>query len=75
MANHPAVSQTDGVPTEYSRGARAEGYDHIGDPTWNPGEGGAAPAAARVIHAGVGNTCGTGAFGVADPATLAFATT
>jgi hypothetical protein len=48
----------------------AEGYNHIGDPTWNRG---------RVLLPlecydpnGGGNTCGTGSFGLVDPTTLAW---
>jgi len=48
----------------------AEGYNHIGDLTWNGG---------RVLlpmecydPAAGGNTCGNGAFGIADPGTLAW---
>jgi hypothetical protein len=51
----------------------AEGYNHIGDPTWNPGEGGRVLLPLECYDPVTGdNTCGTGAFGVADPATLAF---
>ena len=52
--------------------ARDEGYNHIGDPTWNGGEGGSVLLPLECYVPGVGNTCGTGAFGVADPATLGF---
>ena len=69
----PQLSQTAGVPTGIPAAVRAaEGYDHIGDPTWNPGEGGRLLLPLECYTPGVGNTCGTGAFGVADPATLAF---
>ena len=68
----PDLRQTAGVgaaiPTEVKT---LEGYNHIGDPTWNRGEGGRVllPMECYDPAAG-GNTCGTGAFGVADPATL-----
>jgi hypothetical protein len=51
----------------------SEGYNHIGDITWDRREGG------RVLlplecyypgHPGGANTCGTGSIGVADPITL-----
>jgi hypothetical protein len=51
---------------------RAEGYNHIGDPTWNLGEGGRVILPLECFTPGVGNTCGTGSFGVANPATLGF---
>ena len=69
----PQLHQTAGVPTEIPLASRqAEGYNHIGDPTWNPGDGGRCCCRWSASRPGVGNTCGTGAFGVADPATLAF---
>lgn len=49
-----------------------EGYDHIGDPTWSPGDGGRVILPMECYTPGVGNTCDHGGFGVADPATLAF---
>ena len=52
--------------------AAAEGYNHIGDPTWNRAEGGRLILPLECYRAGVGNTCGTGSFGVADPETLAW---
>lgn len=67
------LSQTAGAPTGIPAAvSAAEGYDHIGDPTWNPGEGGRLLLPLECYTPGVGNTCGTGAFGVADPSTLAF---
>jgi hypothetical protein len=47
-----------------------EGYNHIGDPTWDPAEGGRVLLPLECFTSGVGNTCGTGSFGVADPETL-----
>ena len=52
--------------------AASEGYNHIGDPTWLGGEGGRVILPLECYIPGTGNTCGTGAFGVADPDTLAF---
>ena len=69
----PLLRQTAGVPAEIPATVQqAEGYNHIGDPTWNPGEGGRVLLPMECFTPGVGNTCGTGAFGVADPATLDF---
>ena len=69
----PTFRQTAGVPAAIPPAVtQAEGYNHIGDPTWNPGEGGRVLLPLECYTPGVGNTCGTGAFGVADPATLAF---
>ena len=37
----PQLRQTAGVPNAIPDAVQqAEGYNHIGDPTWNPGEGG-----------------------------------
>jgi hypothetical protein len=69
----PQLRQTAGVPTEIPKSVtKREGYNHIGDPTWNPGDGGRVLLPMECYKPGVGKTCGTGAFGVADPATLAF---
>jgi hypothetical protein len=69
----PKLHQTAGSPTEIPPAVtQSEGYNHIGDPTWNPGEGGRVLLPMECFTPGVGNTCGTGAFGVADPATLQF---
>jgi hypothetical protein len=69
----PQLRQTAGVPNAIPDAVQqAEGYNHIGDPTWNPGEGGRVLLPMECFTPGVGNTCGTGAFGVADPATLDF---
>ena len=52
----------------------SEGYNHIGDPTWNTGDGGRVilPLECYNAAANPSNTCGTGSFGVADPRTLAW---
>src|SRR4029079_1102339 len=53
--------------------AQTEGYNHIGDPTWKPGDGGRVILPMECYDPASGqNTCNKGAFGVADPATLAF---
>jgi hypothetical protein len=69
----PSLQQTAGVPSAIPADVKAaEGYNHIGDPTWNPGDGGRVLLPLECYTPGVGNTCGTGSFGVADPATLAW---
>jgi hypothetical protein len=69
----PDLRQTAGAPTAIPAAVtQTEGYNHIGDPTWNPGEGGRVLLPMECFTPGVGNTCGTGAIGVADPATLGF---
>ncbi len=69
----PQLHQNAGVATEIPASVTSsEGYNHIGDPTWNPGDGGRVILPMECYTPGVGNTCGHGAFGVADPATLAF---
>jgi len=49
-----------------------EGYNHIGDPSWDAAEGGRVLLPMECYDDRLGNTCGTGAFGVADPETLAW---
>ncbi len=69
----PGLSQTGGVSTEIpKRVTKREGYNHIGDPTWDRRGGGRVILPMECYTPGVGNTCGTGAFGVADPETLGF---
>ena len=69
----PSLRQTAGVGSAIPADVKAaEGYNHIGDPTWNPGDGGRVLLPMECYTPGVGNTCGTGSFGVADPATLAW---
>jgi hypothetical protein len=69
----PGLRQTAGVDSAIPADVKvAEGYNHIGDPTWNPGDGGRVLLPMECYTPGVGNTCGTGSFGVADPATLAW---
>jgi hypothetical protein len=52
----------------------AQGFNHIGDPTWDAREGGRLLLPLECYVPGQpngGNTCGRGAIAVADPATLA----
>jgi hypothetical protein len=51
----------------------AQGFNHIGDPTWDAREGGRLLLPLECYVPGTpngGNTCGRGAIAVADPATL-----
>jgi hypothetical protein len=53
----------------------AEGYNHVGDISWDRAERGRVLLPLECYTPGApggGNTCGTGSIGVADPATLAF---
>jgi hypothetical protein len=69
----PTLRETAGDASEIPDAVKlTEGYNHIGDPTWNPGDGGRVLLPLECFVPGVGNTCGTGSFGVADPATLAW---
>ncbi len=69
----PLLRQTAGVQSAIPPEVKDdEGYNHIGDPTWNGGDGGRVILPLECFTPGTGNTCGTGSFGVADPATLAF---
>ena len=69
----PSLSQNAGVPSAIPAAVKqAEGYNHIGDPTWDAREGGRVVLPLECFTPGVGNTCGTGSFGIADPQTLAF---
>jgi hypothetical protein len=66
----PGLRQTAGVGGAIPADVKArEGYNHIGDPTWNRGR---VLLPMECYTPGTGNTCGTGAFGVADPSTLAW---
>jgi hypothetical protein len=71
----PELVQSAGVPREIPSSVRQQvGYNHIGDPTWLDGEGGRVLLPMECFNpaADPSNTCGKGAFGIADPATLAF---
>ena len=61
---HQTAGVSKGIPPAVTQ---SEGYNHIGDPTWNPGEGGRVILPIECYSRGRGNTCGNGAFGVADP--------
>jgi hypothetical protein len=68
------LKQTAGVSPEIPADVTSrDGYNHTGDLSWDPGEGGRLLLPLECFNPGGpngGNTCGTGAFGVADPATL-----
>jgi hypothetical protein len=57
----------DVIPPEVTA---SEGYNHIGDITWDTREGGRIILPVECYYPPAGNTCGTGSFGVADPRTL-----
>lgn len=48
----------------------SEGYNHIGDITWDKAERGRVLLPLECYYPPAGNTCKTGSIGVADPATL-----
>jgi hypothetical protein len=50
----------------------AEGYNHVGDISWDAREEGRLLLPLECYYPPQGNTCGTGAIGVADPDTLAW---
>ena len=71
----PQLEQTAGSSPEIPKElTKSVGYNHIGDPTWLNGEGGriVLPMECYKPNADPTNTCGEGAFGIADPQTLAF---
>jgi hypothetical protein len=69
----PLLGETAGLPSAIPPGVKAtEGYNHIGDLTWNRAEGGRVILPLECFTPGVGNTCNTGSFGVSDPTSLAF---
>jgi hypothetical protein len=49
-----------------------EGYNHVGDITWDGAERGRVLLPLECYVFGLGNFCGTGSIGVADPRTLAW---
>lgn len=59
----------DAIPADVHQ---REGYNHIGDPSWDAAGGGRVLLPLECYDDRLGNTCGTGAFGVADPDTLAW---
>lgn len=72
----PRLTETARVPDAIPRSvAAAEGYNHIGDLSWDPGEGGRLLLPLECFSPGLPggpNTCGTGSIAVADPQTLAW---
>lgn len=58
----------------YPADVAAIGFNHIGDPTYDPSEGGRLLAPMECYHPDLpqANTCGIGGFGVLDPVTLAW---
>jgi hypothetical protein len=59
------------IPAQVAAG---EGYNHVGDPSWDAAEGGRVLLPLECYYLGQPdpNTCKTGAFGVADPRSLAW---
>ncbi len=71
----PLLAQTAGQPNEIPPGVFAtEGYNHLGDPSYDRAEGGRILLALECFTPGAAdpNPCKTGALGVADPDTLAW---
>jgi hypothetical protein len=70
------LTETARVPNAIAQSvAAAEGYNHIGDLSWDAGEGGRLLLPLECFSPGLPggpNTCGTGSIAVADPATLAW---
>lgn len=68
---NPALAETARNPLVIDSGVGVtEGYNHIGDLSWDGAEGGRVLLPLECFLPGVGNFCGTGSFGVADPQTL-----
>jgi hypothetical protein len=71
----PRLRQTARKPSAIPANVKsAEGYNHIGDPSWDSAEGGRVLLPLECFTPGLGDTnpCDTGSFGVADPSTLAW---
>ncbi|HEY1275016.1 MAG TPA: hypothetical protein VGF25_08895 [Thermoleophilaceae bacterium] len=72
----PSLVQTAGTDAAIPPAVKAaEGYNHIGDISWDPAEGGRVLLPLECYTPGGpngGNTCGTGSIGVADARTLAW---
>jgi hypothetical protein len=71
----PLLAQTAGNNSEIPPGVKAvEGYNHMGDPTYDRAEGGRVLLPLECFAPGAPDTnpCKTGSFGVADPDTLAW---
>src|SRR3954452_3083056 len=62
------------VTSVYPADVSALGFNHVGDPTYDPSEGGRLIAPMECYRPGQNpaNTCGMGGFGVIDPVTLAW---
>ncbi len=68
-----SLAQKAQAPSALTPDLTAQGFNHIGDLTWDAREGGRLLLALECYVPGqpnAGNTCGRGAIGVADPATL-----
>jgi hypothetical protein len=65
LAQEAAVANA--IPSDVSQ---REGYNHIGDITWDAADGGRVLLPLECYLFGMGNFCGTGSIGVADPGTL-----
>jgi hypothetical protein len=63
------ASVSNAIPTDVSQ---REGYNHIGDISWDSTGGGRLLLPLECYLFGQGNFCGTGSIGVADPQTLAW---
>jgi hypothetical protein len=58
------------IPESVGDRATGEGYNHIGDITWDKREGGRVLLPLECFFPFIGNFCGTGSIGVADAETL-----
>jgi hypothetical protein len=69
-----ALTQLAGNDAIYPSDVAAIGFNHAGDPTYDPSEGGRLLAPMECYHPELSpqpaNTCGIGGFGVVDPSTL-----
>jgi len=72
-ATDASLAERARLPIALPESVRALGFNHIGDLTWDPAQGGRLILPLECYTPGApggSNTCGRGAFGVADPATL-----
>jgi hypothetical protein len=72
-ATDPGLTERARLSPALPAAVRALGFNHIGDLTWDRAEGGRLILPLECYSPGApggANTCGRGAFGVADPATL-----
>lgn len=67
-----ALKEAARVDDVYPPDVEAIGFNHVGDPTYDPSEGGRLLAPMECYHPELpqANTCGMGGFGVLDPQTL-----